>query len=71
MCSTLKRRWSKIEALPRLTHKEQKVLLQNSDPALVHALCEICNNLLHDCIPVEKNQKRKLSRFKGVFRKLT
>lgn len=70
MSSSLKRRWSTIEALPRLTRQEQKVLLQHGDPALIRALAEICNNLLQDRIPLDKDQKRKLSRFKAILRKL-
>lgn len=70
MALTLKRRWPTIEALPRLTRQQQKAVLKIDDPTLTRAICEICHNLLQDRIPLDKKQKRRLSRYKNIFRKL-
>ncbi|KAK3925221.1 Putative B3 domain-containing protein [Frankliniella fusca] len=50
--------------------KFRKAILENSDRALVYAICEICDNLLRGNIPLSDSHKAKRKRHRHKIREL-
>ncbi len=59
-----------LQVLQSAKPKLRKAILENSDRALVYAICEICDNLLRGNIPLSDSHKTKLKRHRDKIRKL-
>ena len=55
------------DSSPRL----RKSILQNCNAKVICVLIEIIHNLLNGNIPINANQLKRLSKYKGKFRKLS
>lgn len=60
-----------LEVLKTAQPKLRKLILQNCDSKVICALVEIIHNLLNGNIPLSKNQKKKLKKYKKQFRFLS
>ncbi|KAK3925500.1 Putative uncharacterized transposon-derived protein, partial [Frankliniella fusca] len=59
-----------LQVLQSAKPKLRKAILENSDKALVFAICEICDNLLRGNIPLSDSNKAKLKRHRHKIREL-
>ncbi|KAK3909092.1 ATP-dependent Clp protease adapter protein ClpS 2 [Frankliniella fusca] len=59
-----------LQVLQSAKPKLRKAILDNSDRALVYAICEICDNLLRGNIPISESHKVKLRRHRDTIRQL-
>ncbi len=59
-----------LQVLQSAKPKLRKAILENSDRALVYAICEICDNLLRGNIPISDSHKVKLRRHRDKIRQL-
>lgn len=57
-----------LEVLRTANPKLRKVILQNADNKCIHAIAEIIINLMQGNVPISKNQKKKLKKYKNTFR---
>ena len=71
---TLKNRVNMFQKMKQLKKGERLSFLENCPDECIHALCEICFNLLHQSIKLDKNKKyrvkRKLTPIRVDVRKL-
>ncbi|KAK3918939.1 Putative uncharacterized transposon-derived protein, partial [Frankliniella fusca] len=49
-----------LQVLQSAKPKLRKVILENSDRALIYAICEICDNLLRGNIPISESHKKMI-----------
>jgi hypothetical protein len=63
-----------VKDLLRVLHKAKpslrKAILREADRALVHQICEICDNTLAGHVPLSPSQKQKLKKHKQILRNL-
>ena len=59
---TLKKRVNMFQQMKQLKRGERLSFLENCPDECIHALCEICFNLLHQTIKLDKNRKYRLKR---------
>lgn len=60
-----------LEVLRTAKPKLRKLLLQNCDDKVICALVEIIHNLLQGHIQLSPNQKKKIQKYKKLFRQLS
>lgn len=59
-----------FEVLKKASPKLRKAILRNADDDLICILAEIIVNLMDRNIEIRPQQKRKLARFKNIFRRI-
>ena len=59
---TLKKRVNMFQQMKQLKREERLSFLENCPDECIHALCEICFNLLHQTIKLDKNRKYRLKK---------
>lgn len=59
-----------LRALHYLKPQYQKVLLKICNEDEINSICECIYNVLQGEIPLQKQQKNKLLKYKGILRKL-
>ena len=57
---TLRKRITTLQNMKQLKKAERLSFLENCPDECIHALCEVCFNLLHQTINLEKNKKNRL-----------
>ena len=57
-------------ALCRSSPKHRVKMLKTAHLGLIKCICECALNVLKERIPINKSQKRRLSRYKKILRKL-
>lgn len=71
---TMKKRVNLFQNMKQLKRDERMSFLKNCPDECIHALCEVCFNLLHQTIKLEKNKKyylkKKLKPIRVSLRKL-
>jgi len=70
MAPAVKTHKAVLQVLQSAKPKLRKAILENSDRALVFAICEICDNLLRGNIPLSESHKTKLKRHRDKIRRL-
>lgn len=48
----------------------RQAILRKADKALIYAICELCENVLCGNVPLTPAQKSKLSKHKGILKRL-
>lgn len=59
-----------LKALHNLKPSHRVVLLRNADCSNVQCICECVYNILNGKVPLNKNQRDRLGRYKTTLRKL-
>ena len=71
---TLRKRITTLQNMKQLKKAERLSFLENCPDECIHALCEVCFNLLHQTIKLGKNKKyylkKKLKPIRVSLRKL-
>lgn len=57
-----------LEVLRSAHPKLRKLILKNCDSKVICALVEIIHNLLHERVKVSPSQKKRLAKYKNLFR---
>ena len=57
---TLKKRVNLFQNMKQLKRNERMSFLKNCPDECIHALCEVCYNLLHQTIKLQKDKKHRL-----------
>ena len=57
---TMKKRVNLFQNMKQLKRDERMSFLKNCPDECIHALCEICFNLLHQSIKLQKDKKHRL-----------
>ena len=57
---SLRKRIATLQNMKQLKKAERLSFLKNCPDECIHALCEVCFNLLHQTINLEKNKKTRL-----------
>ena len=57
---TLRKRITTLQNMKQLKKAERLSFLENCPDECIHALCEICFNLLHQTIQLKKDKKHRL-----------
>lgn len=71
MTKRLERNFDFIKILCKNKKKNlRRAILENADPDLILCLCECCDNLLKGNVPINSEQKQKLSKHKNHIRNL-
>ena len=58
--TTMKKRVNMFQNMKQLKRNERLSFLKNCPDECIHALCEICFNLLHQTINLQKDKKYRL-----------
>ena len=59
---TMKKRVNLFQNMKQLKRDERMSFLKNCPDECIHALCEICFNLLHQSIKLQKDKKHTLKK---------
>lgn len=59
-----------LEILGTKNKKMRKAVLENCNPEEMNALCELCLNILDGHVPLKRQQKEMLCRYKSILRVL-
>lgn len=59
-----------LRALAKMSPKRRKVFLKAADKELIQSICECALNTLKGNVPLQYGQKRSLTRYKRILRKL-
>lgn len=70
MSARVKRNLSMLRWLSKANPKARKVVLRSADRDLVDCLCECALNILNGNVPLTQAQKRRLSKYKLVLRRM-
>jgi hypothetical protein len=66
----LKRNYPLIKALQHANDKQRRLIIKKAKPELVQTIADICYNLTKGNIPISKNKRQKLVRFKTQLRRI-
>lgn len=70
MSQSVKTNVDLLRALANMTRSRRKMFLKIADKELVQSICECALNTLKGNVPLKPCQKKSLSRYKRVLRKL-
>lgn len=70
MSKKLKKHAHTLHVLCKAKPSVVRVIVKEGNKDLVEALCECCLNVLYGNVPLSSSQKKKLTRYKHLMRKL-
>ena len=70
MSARLKRNLDFLRVLKKANNKQRKAILETGNKDLILCLCEIIDNTLAGTVKLTSKQKKDLSKYKRILRKL-
>jgi len=67
---TCENRKELLRLLAVLKPRTRKTVLKDADRSLIYSICELCDNTLAGNVPLSPSDKKKLSKYKALLRRL-